>query len=179
MWIVSVQRRIIQKSVRFYLLAIAGLLILWQYLRTARWHFFQDTSPFTRYLWYGYYIPIILIPVFAVFIADYVGKAEDYTLPGKRKLLYIPAFLLLGLIFTNDFHQLAFYFPEGTQNYETYSHRAVYCLAVIWEVLLGFLAIGVFLKKCRAPGNRWHQRMPVLILLLTVFFDRPALQKNP
>ncbi len=41
------------------------------------------------------------------------GKEETYRLPGTWRLLYLPAFFLIGLVFSNGFHQQVFSFPEG------------------------------------------------------------------
>ena len=68
LWMASIKRRILQDSVRFYLLAVASLLIFWLYIRDVKWFFFYEISAPVRYCWYGFYIPIILIPLFGVFI---------------------------------------------------------------------------------------------------------------
>ena len=39
-WMASIKRRILQDSVRFYLLAVASLLIFWLYIRDVKWFFF-------------------------------------------------------------------------------------------------------------------------------------------
>ena len=40
LWMASIKRRILQDSVRFYLLAVASLLIFWLYIRDVKWFFF-------------------------------------------------------------------------------------------------------------------------------------------
>ena len=45
-----------------------------------------------------------------VFAVLYIGKPYHYQLERKWRILYIPAFILIGGIMTNDFHQLAFRF---------------------------------------------------------------------
>ena len=121
-WEISIYRRILQHSVRSYLLAAGGFLAFWLYIRTLKWMFFPALCWQSRYLWYGYYLPLILVPLFGVFLVQYLGKKEFFELSWKTKLLYAPAFFLIGLVFTNDFHQLVFLFPFG----KPFSDRCTY-----------------------------------------------------
>ena len=115
-WCVSLQRRIMNAQVRRILVTISILLAVWLTAKVIKWEFVSDrTFWIGRYLWYGYYIPMILVPLLGVFIIDHMGKPEDYRNPSWMKKLYIPAFAILIGIFTNDLHQLAFDFPEGIE----------------------------------------------------------------
>ena len=163
-WFVSLKQRILSETVRRYLLLIAGLIIFWLYIRTIKWMFFFD-GIVNRYFWYAYYIPMILIPLFGVFIVQCIGKPQDYRLPRKMKFLYVSALTLLGLIFTNDMHQLAFGFPKGIQYYSgNYTYHIVYFLVLTWCVCLGLYFIVMLLVKSQAPGKKWGRKVPFLIL---------------
>ncbi len=164
-WMISIKKRIIQKSVRTYLIAVAVLLIFWQYVRAVKWYIIFDINMFTRCCWYMYYIPIILIPMFGVFIVEYIGQPEHFEMPSNMKLLYIPAFALITLVLTNDFHCLAFGFPKGFEYSDScYTHRIIYFLVMIWSVSMGIYFIVMLQQKCRAPGNRWFQRTPFFVI---------------
>ena len=120
-WGISLWQRIVQAQVRRYLAATAALCVFWLSIRTVKF-FFAATPAAIRYLWYGYYLPLILVPLFGVFLVQYLGKKEFFELSWKTKLLYAPAFFLIGLVFTNDFHQLVFLFPFG----KPFSDRCTY-----------------------------------------------------
>ena len=171
-WMISVNRRILQRHVRHCLLAIGGLLAFWLYIRTLKWMFFPDLSWQSRYLWYGYYIPLILVPLLGIFVVQYLGKREEYTLSWKRRFLYFPAFLLIWMVYTNDIHQLVFRFPEGKPYSDTaYTYGPGYFCIVVWCVILSISFIGMLLFKCRAPGKKWFQKMPLVVLGVAILFS--------
>lgn len=170
-WIVSVNRRILQETVRRYLLAVGVLLAFWLYIRTVKWMFFPGNSWQAQYCWYAYYIPLILIPLFGVFLIQYLGKKDTYRLSGKWKLLYLPALFLIGLVYTNALHQWVFYFPEGSYSDSLYRYGAGYYLIVAWCLGLSLYFVVMLLFKCRAPGKRWLQKLPLLVLLGAVLFS--------
>jgi len=123
-WCVSIRNRILNKQIRRYLILVGILMVFWLTVRIAKWRFLAVTDPLGRYFWYAYYIPMILIPLFGVFIVQYVGKPEDYIIPNKFKLLFVPSIILLVFIFTNDIHRCVFDFPEGIINYnDIYTHE--------------------------------------------------------
>ena len=168
-WMSTIKQRIMQASVRRYLLAAASLLVLWLYIRTCKWMFFPADSWANRYCWYAYYIALIFVPLFGVFVIQYLGKSEDYELPGKWKRMYLPAILLLLLVFTNDLHQLVFCFPDGaalSDRYYTYGPG--YLLVSGWSISLGLYFVLSLLWQCRAPGRPWFRKIPVFVMLSEV-----------
>ena len=168
-WMLSVRQRIMQTSIRRYLLASGALLAFWLYVRTCKWMFFKDTAWPARYCWYAYYVAMILVPLFGVFLVQYLGKAEKFELSSQWKLLYLPAACLLALVFTNDLHQLVFQFPSGAPFSDTqYTYGPGYFLVSGWSLLLGLYFVAALLWKCRAPGKRWFQRLPLLVMLAEV-----------
>ena len=168
-WMSTIKQRIMQASVRRYLLASGTLLILWLYIRTCKWMFFPSDTWTNRYCWYAYYIALIFIPLFGVFVIQCLGKSEDYKLPEKWKLLYLPAIILLLLVFTNDLHQLVFCFPDGSAfSDDYYTYGSCYLLVSGWSILLGLYFVLSLLWQCRAPGRPWFQKIPVLVMLSEV-----------
>ncbi|MDY3906458.1 MAG: hypothetical protein SOZ47_06615 [Lawsonibacter sp.] len=79
-WGISVRRRIIQPQVRRYLTAVSALMVIWVTVRTAR-YLFAEAPWALRYLWYLYYLPMLFIPLLAVFVALSLGKPESFRLP--------------------------------------------------------------------------------------------------
>lgn len=79
-WGVSIRRRIVQTQARRYLMTIAALCVFWLSIRTVKF-FFAVTPTAIRYLWYGYYFPMLFIPLLSVLVAFSLGRPENYRLP--------------------------------------------------------------------------------------------------
>ena len=171
-WCSSVGTRIINKQVRHYLIAVGILLAFWLILRTCKWEFIaQNGTHLGRYLWYGYYIPMVFVPLFGVFIIDHIGKTENYKTPRYMKYLYIPAALLVLSVFTNDLHQCVFSFPNGIEYGETdYNYQALYYIAMAWFILLGIYFVVMLIKKSRVPSSKSFQKLPAVILGISIIF---------
>ena len=89
-WGISLRRRVMQPQARHFLTSIAGLIVFWLLDRTVK-YFFVTSAAAIRYLWYGFYLPMLFIPLFAVFVAASLDKPEDYRLPRWTRLLYFLA----------------------------------------------------------------------------------------
>ena len=171
-WCLSVGTRIINKQVRHYLIAVGILLAFWLILRTCKWEFIaQNGTHLGRYLWYGYYIPMVFVPLFGVFIIDHIGKTENYKTPRYMKYLYIPAVLLVLSVFTNDLHQYVFSFPNGIEYSESdYNYQVLYFITMAWFIFLGIYFVVMLIKKSRVPASKSFQKLPAVILGISIIF---------
>lgn len=171
-WCSSVRTRIINKQVCYYLMAVGILLAFWLILRTCKWEFIaQNGTHLGRYLWYSYYIPMVFVPLLGVFIIDHIGKAENYKTPNSLKYMYIPATFLVTAVFTNDLHQLVFSFPNGLENCESDCiYHILYYITMAWFILLGFYFVLMLIKKSRVPGSKRFQKLPAVILGISIIF---------
>lgn len=153
-WGVSISRRILHREVRKQLLLGCAMAVLWLLLRAFKYRFFEEDMV-TRHLWYLYYVPQILAPLFSFFAALQLGQREDAALPAKRYLLLIPAALLIAGVLTNDVHQLAFGFSPNMVAWESeYSHGPLYYLVMAWTVCFLLAAMGIIYHKCRVSESR-------------------------
>ena len=169
-WGISVHRRIIQSQVRRYLTAISVLMVFWVTARTIRYIIAEDPWVL-RHLWYLYYLPMLFIPMLAVFVALSLGKPENYRLPNWTKLIYIPTTVLFLLVLTNDLHQLTFVFPADEAVWaNVYDHSIVYYLAVGWMILCALTALGAMLIKCRIPHSHRVLILPFVPVLLAMIY---------
>ena len=169
-WGISVCRRIIQPQVRRYLNAISALMVFWVTARTLR-HLFAETPWTLRHLWYLYYLPILFIPLLALFVALSLGKPDNFRLPKWTALLYIPTAALLLLVLTNDLHQLVFRFPEDAVVWmNEYRYGIVYFPVVGWMVLCALTALVIMLVKCRVPNSRKVLVLPFVPVVLSVIY---------
>ena len=169
-WGFSVRFRIIHAQSRRYLSAISALIIFWLVIRTVKYLFVSGADA-QRCLWYLYYLPILFIPLMAVFVALSLGKSENYRLPGFIKLLYIPTALLFFAVITNDLHQFVFSFPEGSVfSDENCSYAAGYYTIAVWVALCSAAALVIMIFKCRLPKSRVFLRFPIVPLSLMIIY---------
>ena len=150
-WGVSVRRRVLNRSVRRYLMAIAALLLFWFGIRTCKFLFLEGIPALQYYCWYGYYIPMILIPLMGIYLACCLGRPENYTLPTQLKVITVPAILFILLILTNNFHQKVFAFPFGMEDAECiYVHKPLYfvCLGWMFAEVIAFFGPAFGAKPC-------------------------------
>lgn len=167
-WGISIKRRVMQTQVRRYLLAVVGMMILWFIVRTTKYFFVRDID-IERHLWYVYYFPMLLIPLLSLFVALSLGKTENYRLPASALLLYIPTAVLLLIVLTNDFHEIAFRFPEGQPRSDKTGVYAIgYALVAGWELLCSISALTLLLVKCRTSQRRKY--LPVAIMICSVMY---------
>lgn len=169
-WGISVRSRIIQPQVRRYLTAVSALMIFWMTVRSVRYSL-EEALWVMRHLWYLYYLPMLFIPLLAVFIALSLGKPESFRLPKWTVLLYIPTAALLLLVLTNDLHQLVFRFPEDAVVWmNEYRYGIVYFPVVGWMVLCALTALVIMLVKCRVPNSRKVLVLPFVPVVLSVIY---------
>ena len=171
-WVVSLHRRLTNKNVRRLMLAVGCLMLFWLIDKIVKWDFTGSvTHPLVRYLWYGFYVGMLLIPTLGAFIINYLGKPEYYSHPAKLNYLLIPPAVLLGCVFTNDLHQKVFVFYNGFINFDLeYSYDWVYYIVMGWFIVMGFYFVVMMLLKSRVPGSRRLQKMPILIMTFAALF---------
>ena len=164
-WGFSISRRTLHRDDRRWLLLGCAMAVLWLFLRAVKYRFFSDDA-ITRHLWYLYYVPQILAPLFSLFAALQLGRREGDALSRKWYLLFIPAVLLIGGVLTNDLHQLVFRAVPGAATLETdYTHGWMYYLAMTWIVGL-LLATGIIVyRKCRVSESRRYAWIPLCVFL--------------
>ena len=164
-WGFSISRRTLHRDDRRWLLLGCAMAVLWLFLRAVKYRFFSDDT-ITRHLWYLYYMPQILAPLFSLFAALQLGRREGDALSRKWYLLFIPAVLLIGGVLTNDLHQLVFRAVPGAATLETdYTHGWMYYLAMTWIVGL-LLATGIIVyRKCRVSESRRYAWIPLCVFL--------------
>lgn len=172
LWCSSVYYRVVNKQVRNLLLVVGALMLFWILSKTIKIEFFPNvTDVAIRYMWYGYYIPMILIPLIGIFITMYIGKPYDYKKPSWTYVFYIPALILLVGIFTNDLHNWAFTFPSGIENFnDDYSYGVLFWITATWFSGLGILFVVLLIRKSKLPGSKKMQKVPLYIICVAIVF---------
>ncbi len=167
-WIRSIERRILQRSMRRCLIAGASLLLV-LYMNTLMWtQYFEGLMPLTRWLWYLDYAPLILASTVMFLASLCVSKDEKWQMPGRVYLLFLPAILIAVLCCTNDLHGWAYSFQDPT-NLETATRGGLYYLAAFWMGSMIILSYVVVIRHCVLSSARklaWVPFLPLLVELL-------------
>lgn len=170
-WGISVYDRIVSKVICRHLIALVALMMFWMLMRTLRHTVFLYVYPLGMWCWYAYYVSMILIPQLCLFAVKHIGKPEDYRLPQKWHLMYIPSVILIIGILTNDLHQWAFCFHQGYEaGWDTYQHGVLYYITTAWIFSCIVLMITELLKRCRVPGTHKTIWLPIAMLGIGVAY---------
>ena len=162
-WGVSVSYRIVQKNIRICLVIYATLMLLWMALRAIKYNSPADINTYGRYLWYSYYIAMVFLPLMMFFATLNIGKPENTN--NRKYLLIIPAAVLVLLVMTNDFHQLAFVFEPDFHNW----NKQYYVIAV-WIFMLVLSSIVLSINQCRISATRKKLWIPIVIILVAIIY---------
>lgn len=171
-WLSQLRKRIIQPEERKYLLAVGYMIVFVIILRTIKFDFLPHLHFTVRYAWYMYYIPQTFIPLWIFFAVLHIWKPHNQPINRRWKLLYIPAFLIVIGILTNDLHQLAFRFPEGISDWkdETYFYGVFYYAAILWMfILFGAILVIAFIR-CSVSANRKNIWIPIIPLAVGALY---------
>jgi hypothetical protein len=171
-WTLSLYKRVVNKQVRRILIGVGVLMTVWILAKTIKYEFFpNNTTTLARYLWYGYYVPMVMIPFLGIIVTQFIDKPDSYRLPKWTYLFYIPAILLIGGVLTNDLHNFAFSFPKGIEYYDNnYSYGFLYWCAMAWYIVLGLTFVILLIKKNRLPSSKKMQFLPLFIMLGAIVF---------
>lgn len=168
-WGVSVAYRIVQKNIRICLVISAALMLLWMALRAIKYNSPADINTYGRYLWYSYYIAMVFLPLMMFFAMLNIGEPENTN--NRKYLLIIPAAVLVLLVMTNDFHQLAFVFEPDFHNWnKQYSYGPVYYVIVVWIFILVLSSIVLSINRCRISATRKKLWIPIVIILVAIIY---------
>lgn len=171
-WGVSVYDRIMNRSISRYLIVLVGLMMFWLLMRTLRHTVFLNNFLLERWCWYTYYIPMILIPQICLFAVKYIGKPEEYRLPKKWYLMYIPSLSLIIGILSNDLHQWAFYFQQEHRNgLDIYGHNILYYVAIAWIFFCIAIMIAEIIKQCRIPETHKTIWLPISMMCVGALYS--------
>ncbi len=169
-WMMSLNRRIMQRHTRAYLLTTAVAMLVWNLIKAVKWYTATYTPTLDRFLWYAYYIPLISICLLTFFVSLSAGKDENY-LPHKSwYLLYIPSILLVLLVLTNDLHQLAFAFENINDYNSGYSYGFIYWLFLIYSTSLIIASFFSLVKNMRNFKNKRAILLPLLPLFVMILY---------
>ncbi len=146
-WGVSLIHRMVRKDLLVFFLTISILILFFLTIRMIKYGLTEEIDTLSRYLWYSYYVPQCLTPPTLFLAVISIEKKNGKPLKKLWYLLYVPAILLIALVYTNDLHECFFklYFENGKFSYK---HQFLFYLALCWEIFITFASIIVMFVKC-------------------------------
>lgn len=167
-WGILNNRRLIQKTIRIHLVAASGLMVFWFVVRSIKYMFVVNPTV-TRYLWYSYYIPLLLIPLIFLIVSIMIGKVENSSLPKSAWLLYAPTLLCIFMVLTNDLHQFVFSFPAGEVWLDSNNgYELGYYIILSWEIICAVAAFVLMVVKSRKSYRKKY--MPILLIICSIIY---------
>lgn len=165
-WVIYLNKHVVYKRMRQCLTVIGCLMVFWFFLRTVKYHIFQDPLS-THICWYLYYFPMILIPTLGL-NASFLLEEEHDKVKKRSIFLLFSAMLLIISVFTNDLHQQVFHFylnpPYSDKNY---SYGFLFFVIQGWIIFCLIAMDIILIHKSKISGKKrfWLPVIPGIILL--------------
>ena len=166
-WVIYLNKHIVHKRMRQCLTAIGCLMVFWFFLRTIKYHVFQD--PLSAHIcWYLYYLPMLLIPTLGLNAALLLEEKENSKIRKNHVLLLFFAAVLIICVFTNDLHQQVFRFylkPPYSDN--SYGYGFLFLIIQIWIIFCLSAMDVILVRRSKTSGKKrfWLPVIPGIVLL--------------
>ena len=166
-WVIYLNKHIVHKRMRQCLTAIGCLMVFWFFLRTIKYHVFQD--PLSEHIcWYLYYLPMLLIPTLGLNAALLLEEKENAKIRKNHVLLLVFAVVLIICVFTNDLHQQVFRFylkPPYSDN--SYGYGFIFLIIQIWIIFCLSAMDVILVRRSKTSGKKrfWLPVIPGIVLL--------------
>lgn len=161
------ERLVDRGKLRVYLISCVWLMIGFIILRLLKNEVFTGESIIGRYIWYGYSIPLLLTALLTYYASLCIGENNNKSYKMKNVSYAVISVLLFFLVITNDYHQLAFRFNSGFENWsDDYSYAIVFYLVMAWAYLMYFSALVMMARQSRLSSARrfwWLTFIPFII----------------
>lgn len=180
-WQYTISTKITQKTMRSHLTAQNIVSILYLTVRFVQDAFLYVNIPWMRFTGYFINIAAIFIPLFGLYVAFYLGKADDYRISEKWYLLLIPACLLSVLALTNDLHHFFYYImPEESQpNLYFHPYIGTY-IVYIWGLsIISYQVYVIYRRNGTTKSDSLYRKLipfyePILLLLFSIPYATTA-----
>ena len=179
-WIFTLNRRIIGRRQKAYLIATACMILFLHSLQILKYNFSGDSDILRRYIWYAYHIPMTLASLFSVFAAIRIGKSETDPPDRKSYIFTAIAVVIIVAALTNDAHQLMFRFYNGMADWEhEYTSGVFFCLQRLFVYGMLLYSLVIAIRKCTVERSRKRAVIPLIavasgFILMLVFFGEAS-----
>lgn len=170
-WVLTIQRRIIDRRLRALMIAVALCMLLLYLLQIARYNLFQGKLTIMRYLWYAMYLPMTAQAALFCILAASIHRPKQAALPAWWKaLLVVGALLALGYL-TNDLHFQAKRFPSGVMDDNGLEKSGWLQYAITAYIVVCYaLGYGLMLNKSRYSCNIRQRLLAALPFLIGALY---------
>ncbi|MBQ7161063.1 MAG: hypothetical protein IJR90_05095 [Clostridia bacterium] len=130
-----------------------GLLLI--LLRGIKYSAFAEVGVLARHTWYFYYVPMLLIPLFLLYISLFVSPGKNPVKYAVWRISLILTVAFIAIVLTNDLHQLVFRFKPGFADWDNdYSRGWLFFVLTVWQYALYFFSIIILVVKCRVGSSK-------------------------
>ena len=170
-WIITIQRRVPFSFIKGYLILGGSSVIMLFLIRQMRWDYFYKILIIDRHLWYSYYIPITVLPLFSILMALRVGKEAEDRKKSIDFIIIISWAVLVCLTLTNDLHNFVFDVELYTTARVSYSYGIGYWIIVAWIVIVTLASLIILVKRSRNSSVRSLSWIPIAIYCFFGLFN--------
>lgn len=140
-------RHIVVRRQRICAFTSACLMVFLLIIRIMKYKFCIEASDISRYLWYSFYVPFFGIPLFLFYTSLFLGDKRPKYLTHIMIAGGVVSLFLIGMVLTNDLHQLVFRF-DSLSDWNNYEYKFIYYIIFIWIFFLFFSAYAILIRNC-------------------------------
>ena len=171
-WQHTITTKIMQKSMRSHLTAQNIVSILYLTVRFVQDAFLYTDIPWMRFTGYFINIAAVFIPLFGLYSAFYLGKAEDYRISKK---------CLSMLALTNDLHHFLYYIVPEEPQPNLYFHPYIGTYMIhIWALsIIAYQVYVIYQRNGTAKSDPFYRKLvpfyePILLFLFSIPYAATA-----
>lgn len=180
-WQHTITTKIMQKSMRSHLTAQNIVNILYLTIRFVQDAFLYVNISWMRFTGYFIDIAVIFVPLFGLYGAFYLGKADDYRISKKWYLLLIPACFLSVMALTNDLHHFFYYIVPNEPQPNLYFHPYIGTYIIhIWALgMIMYQVYVIYQRNGTTKSDPLYQKLipfyePILLFLFSIPYAATA-----
>ena len=171
LWMSSAMQRSIRPDLQKAVKMFAVLIVGWLALRLFKYQLYEQTM-FNRMVWYSYYAFLLALPLIMMYIAAVFDRPD----PEQRSLRWMYPFIgayivIMGLIFTNDWHHWIFEFYTVDKWFENYSYNTGFLMIYLFGSITFLISVGFFIRKSWKSPNRLRWIFPILLVVLVMVYS--------
>ena len=164
-WGAWMMLRVTGKCNRHIYLTVTAFQLLWFFIRVLK-YLADRHSLLHRLLWYSYYIPILLIPVYLIWLTLLIDETgDDRRVPGIVRLFFSLSAVLCLFVLTNDLHGSVFRISScNTGNHLDYTYGLVFFLIYSYVALMFIFALISMMKNAARVPSKAAKLAPLLLM---------------
>ncbi|MBR3145256.1 MAG: hypothetical protein IKF53_05135 [Clostridia bacterium] len=153
-------------NLSFMMRSLSVMVFLLSLFRGIKYSVFAGVDILARHIWYLYYLPMLLLPLFFFYISLIISPKGNSVFPKKWLWTAVITGAFILLVLTNDLHGFVFRFKPGFLGWDgDYTRGTLFYLVFAWQYLLYIAAVGILIFKCRVGSskrNAWLTLIPFL-----------------